>query len=151
MATDISTVLNFEGHSLTFLESESGELLIKASDLAAPMGITKSALRNHLASLGPEDKVVLLADTPGGAQKVSFVTRSGGLQIASRGETEQCRRLNKALCDFVVEWMDGKHRASHDVRPYLEEIARLGRAVATLASELAELKKPVLRPIQHGS
>lgn len=55
MGADISTVLNFEGRHLTFLELGE-DLLVKANDLAAPMAVKASAIEDKaLAWLAGEE------------------------------------------------------------------------------------------------
>lgn len=146
---DISTVLHFEGHGLTFLESNESELLIRASDLALPMEVNRDAVRHQVRHLDTSDVRVISIHTNKGSRNATFLTRSGALQVMATGRSEKCRRLRKVICDFFVEWMDGKHRNAPDIRPLLEEVARLGRAVIALTEEVAELRKPALRPLQH--
>lgn len=151
MSADISTILNFEGHALTFLDHACGELLIRASDLALPMEVTPDAIRMQVRQLQPEDVHVSPIYTNKGSRQANFLTRSGALQLLATGRSEKCRRLRKVICDFFVEYMDGKHRGLSDVRPLLEEVARLGQAVAVLGEEIAQLKLPALRPLVHNN
>jgi hypothetical protein len=151
MSSSISTVLNFEEHYLTFMEHGSKEIIIRLRDLAAPMETTERNVRQKAAVLTDSERVEVELPTFGGTQKVLFVTRSGALQILATGRSEKCRRLRKVICDFFVEWMDGKHRDAPDLRPVMEEVTRLGRSVAELALAVAQLNKPSLQPVVYGS
>lgn len=105
---NLSTILNFEGHDLAFIEREDGELLLRASDLAEPMEVKPEAIRRRLSSLDDEDKGVISIHTPGGPQNVTFLTRSGALQVMATGRSKKCARLRKVICDFFVDYNDGK-------------------------------------------
>lgn len=101
--SDISTVLNFESHSLTFLESKDGVKLLRATDLRGPMGdLSQQAISYKVAALDPEDVVQVELVGSAGKRSVTFLTPSGALQVLATGRSAQCARLRKVVCDFYV-------------------------------------------------
>lgn len=152
MGSDISTVLNFEGHNLTFLDHDGLGRLLKATDLAEPMGrqdketgewkpLTQQAISYKVGQLHPEDRVQVELVTFGGRQKVEFLTPSGALQVMATGRSKKCARLRKVVCDFFV-----KHGGESPAYGFSERIHSLEAEVSRLRS-LVEIKTSPARAL----
>jgi len=99
---------SFESHTLTVLKKESGDPWFLAKCLAAPLGVGRDSIRHQIADLEASDKDVISIHTPGGPQKMTFVSESGALQIIVQSRKPEARRLRKWICDLAVRYAKGE-------------------------------------------
>jgi hypothetical protein len=131
----ISTILNFEGHTVTFLEDQASRLLVRANDLMGPMEVTQQAISKKVQQLAEEDKVQLEVVGSTGPKLATFLTESGALQVMATGRSEKCRRLRKVVCDFFVQ---NRHRQepSGSLTELAAALIYVGNGMADMARAL---------------
>lgn len=128
---------SFEDHTLTILRPDGGEPWFLAKDLAYPLGVNRDAVRHQTAELPDSDKRVISIHTPGGPQKMTFVSESGALQIIVQSRKPEARRLRKWVCDLAVSYAKGKliaHLASDPA--LLAEVAQLRSELRSVHAKL---------------
>lgn len=99
-----------------------GELCVAAIDLADPMGVSKSAIRNLIAKLDPADRHdgVILNDAIGRPQETVVLTEVGYLQVISQGRKEESRKILRFMAQITAAWRRGQLAA-----PSLDSIRQL--------------------------
>ena len=137
---------SFEAHTLTVLKRDSGEAWFLAKDFAEPMGVGADSVRHRIADLDDSDKDVISIHTPGGPQKMTFVSESGALQLVMQSRKPEARRLRKWVCDLAVRYAKGDLSSNQIGRAEIAEI--VAQVVTTLLD--ARESRPAVGPIRRG-
>lgn len=127
----------FENHSLTTLKDNDGQAWFLAKDLAGPLSIGRNAIRMQLADLDPADKDVISIDTPGGKQKMTFVSESGVFQIIVQSRKPQAAKIRKWVCDVAVKYAHGTGPAPDYIAHMQAQIDLLTQALQNMAEQVA--------------
>lgn len=98
----------FESWSVTTLQKDEGQAWFLAKDLAGPLGVGRDAIRHQVADLDATDKDVILIHTPGGRQKMTFVSESGAAQIIVQSRKPAAAKLRKWVCDIAMKYTRGE-------------------------------------------
>lgn len=118
---NIEAVFQFGEHFLRFLEHPDLGLLLRASDLASPLGITQQAVSWNVQKIDSEDKKMIVCDTRAGAQKCLYLTPSGCLQFLSISRSPKSNELVK----LVME-VSSRPPSQNPVAQIFSEAARQG-------------------------
>lgn len=125
---------SFEGLKMTTLCDHDGVAWFLAKDLATPMGVKPNAIRMQVADLSDEDKVVISIDTPGGRQKMTFVSESGAAQIIVQSRKPAAAKLRKWVCDIAMKYTRGELVAPVVAAPVAmftkDDLLALGSSIA---------------------
>lgn len=128
---------SFEGYTLTVLKKEDGSAWFLAKELADPLSIGSDAVRHRVADLEDSDKGVILIHTPGGPQKMTFVSESGALQIIVQSRKPEARRLRKWVCDLAVRFAKGEPSTQIASDPaLLAEVAQMRSELGSVHAKL---------------
>jgi len=98
----------FDSHALTVLREDTGDNWFLAKDFAAPLGVTRDAVRMQVAELDESDKRVSPIYTSTGTKQATFVSESGAIQIIVQSRKPEARRLRKWVCDLAVRYAKGQ-------------------------------------------
>lgn len=99
---------NFDDRPITMLKEDTGAVWFLAKDLAAPLNVTRDAVRMQIAELDTSDKRVSPIYTSTGTKNATFVSESGALQIIVQSRKPESRRLRKWVCDLAVRYAKGE-------------------------------------------
>lgn len=98
----------YESWSITTLRDNDARAWFLGKAFAAPLGVKPNAIRMQIADLPDEDKAVILIDTPGGRQKMTFVSESGALQIGHEESQAGCRQDAQVRLRYCCEIQPGR-------------------------------------------
>lgn len=133
----------FDAHALTVLREDTGDNWFLAKDLAAPLGVTRDAVRMQVAELDESDKRVSPIYTSTGTKQATFVSESGAIQIIVQSRKPEARRLRKWVCDLAVRYAKGQVPTGGNVtRAEFDQLSRkLDAALGT---------RKMLKPVRQN-
>lgn len=102
-------LISLEGKDIRAWLEDGQPMWFGSVDLGKAIGLSQPRMANIVKELATEDRGIRFANTPGGRQKITVLSRSGVYQvIAQLQDKELGRRLRKWLADLGVAYETGK-------------------------------------------
>jgi prophage antirepressor-like protein len=91
---------DFEGATVRVANGTDGQPVFVTRDVCEALGIRQ--YRSAAATLEPEERVLVVVDTPGGPQQVAGVTESGVFALVFQSRKEAARRFRRWVTAEVL-------------------------------------------------